>query len=235
VHQEAYSDGRYLERNATWHAEDSAWKARQCQALLERLDLRPSSICDVGCGAGGVIASMRDAYPDAELHGFDISPTAIGLAREQHAGVRFSVGVPGGNYDLMLVMDVLEHIEDCFGFARDLTSRADMFLFNIPLEMTCLSLLRNGLMPHRDALGHIHYFNKDTAVALLTDTGYEIIASRYIPSVVDFAARDPKTRLLTAMQRSGFRFAPDLSVLILGGYSLLVAARSRRDALLPSQ
>jgi len=227
VHQEAYVDGRYLGSNPTWHAEDSAWKAHHCQALIEELDLRPSSICDVGCGAGGVLAAMRDAYPNAELHGFDISPTAIGLAREQHKGVHFSEGSPDGRYDVMLVMDVIEHIEDCFGFARELTSHADALLFNIPLEMTCLSLLRDGLMPHRRALGHIHYFNKDTALALLTDTGYDIIASRYLPSVVDFATRDPKTRLLTAMQRGGFRVAQDMSVLLLGGYSLLVATRPR--------
>lgn len=225
MHRAAYVDGTYLERNPSWHAEDSPWKARHCEALLASLGVRPSSICDVGCGAGGVLAAIRDAYPRAELYGFDISPTAIRLAREQHTGIQFSEGTPEGRYDVVLVMDVVEHVEDCFGFTRDLRPHADLLLFNIPLELTCLSLLRNGLIPHRRALGHVHYFNKDTALALLADTGYEIVTSRYLPAVVDFAARDPKSRVLTALQRGGFRVAPDLSVLLLGGYSLLIAAR----------
>jgi hypothetical protein len=147
------------------------------------------------------------------------------MATEQHDGIRFTEGGPDGRYDVMLVLDVIEHVEDCFGFTRGLRSHADLLLFHIPLELTCLSLLRNGLMPHRHSLGHIHYFTKDTALALLTDCGYEIVATRYSPAVVDFAPRDLKSRLLTALQRMGFRLAPDFSVLIVGGYALLVAAR----------
>lgn len=227
--EQIYIDGTYLRLNPDWHAGDSRWKADKCAALLNELGAQPSSICDVGCGAGGVLAALASRYPNAALHGFDISPAAIALATEQHPGIDFSECSVSGRYDLMLVMDVVEHVEDCFGFVRRLRSHADIVLFNIPLELTCLSLLRNGLMPHRRALGHIHYFTRDTALALITDAGYEIESDRYIPSVVDFAARDLKSRVLTAVQRAGFRLAPHLSVSAVGGYSLLVAARPLRD------
>lgn len=225
MHEQGYLDGTYLDCNPTWHAEDSRWKADRCTALLSELGIEPSTICDVGCGVGGVLAALKDPYPTAKLSGFDISPTAIRLAREQHADIQFTEGNVDGRYDVMLVMDVIEHIEDCFGFVRSLRTHADLLLFHIPLELTCLGLLRNGLMPHRRALGHIHYFNRDTALALLTDCGYEIVAIRYLPAVVDFSGRDPKSRALAAIQRAGFRLAPHLSVLAVGGYSLLVAAR----------
>lgn len=223
--EQIYVDGTYLQHNPTWHAEDSRWKAERCSEFLTELAVRPSSICDVGCGTGGVLATLKETYPAASLSGFDISPTAIELAARQHDGIHFSEGAPTGKYDLMLVMDVIEHVEDCFGFARRLRPHADLILFNVPLELTCLSLLRNGLMPHRHTLGHIHYFSRDTALALLKDTGYEIVAERYLPAVVDFAANDLKSRILTTIQRTGFRLSPDLSVLAVGGYSLLVAAR----------
>jgi SAM-dependent methyltransferase len=225
LHERSYTDGTYLERNPTWHAEDSGWKADRCAALLSDLGYTPTSICDVGCGAGGVLAALRHSYPVADLSGFDISPTAVRLAREQHDGISFAEGSPTLHYDLMLVLDVIEHVEDCFGFTRGLRPHADLMVFNIPLELTCLSLMRHGLMGHRRALGHIHYFTRDTALALLSDCGYDVVVDRYIPAVVDFAAKDPKTRLLTAAQRAGHRVAPGLSVLALGGYSLLVAAR----------
>jgi 2-polyprenyl-3-methyl-5-hydroxy-6-metoxy-1,4-benzoquinol methylase len=220
-----YIDGTYLDRNPTWHAEDSEWKAEQCVGLIGDLGIDPATICDVGCGVGGVLAALRDTYPAAEMTGFDVSPTAIELARQRHPEIRFTVGEVVGRYDVMLVMDVIEHVEDCFGFTRKLRPHADLVLFHIPLELTCFSLLRNVLMAHRQALGHIHYFTRQTALALLADCGYQVVASRYTPAVVDLAARDLRSRMITGVQRAGFRVAPNLSTVMVGGYALLAAAQ----------
>ena len=225
MHEQTYLDGTYLDRVPTWHAADSPWKAQHCKTLLSDLGVQPTAICDVGCGAGGVLAALRETYPVAKLTGFDISPAAIDLAIRSHEGIEFTVGDVVGHYDVMLVMDVIEHVEDCFGFTRSLREHGDLVLFNIPLELTFVGLLRNVPIAHRNELGHIHYFTRQTALALLSDCGFEILATRYIPAVVDLAARDLKTRLMTAAQRAGFRVASDLSVLMLGGYALLVAAR----------
>jgi SAM-dependent methyltransferase len=229
VPEQIYVDGTYLGRNPTWHAEDSDWKAEQCVGLMADLGIAPETICDVGCGAGGVLAALRATYPAAQMTGFDVSATAIELARQRHTGIQFIVGEVVGRYDLMLVMDVIEHVEDCFGFTRNLRRHADLVLFHIPLELTCFSLLRNVLLAHRQALGHIHYFTRQTALAFLVDCGYEIVASRYTPAAVDHAARDLKSRLITGVQRAGFRVAPDLSTVMVGGYALLAAAHPLRS------
>lgn len=35
-----YEDGTYLANNATWHAEDSRWKATQIEKLLRKNDVQ---------------------------------------------------------------------------------------------------------------------------------------------------------------------------------------------------
>jgi hypothetical protein len=172
-----------------------------------------------------VLAALGTIYPRARLAGFDISETAIEIARGLHPRISFSVGAVHGEFDVALVMDVVEHVEDCFGFVRSLRPHAALALFHFPLELACLYLLRPVLMNHRRVLGHIHYFTRATALALLEDTGFEIVAHRYTPAVVDFAAGTRRRRLVTHLQRAGFRIAPDLAVLVLGGYGLMVAAR----------
>lgn len=218
--EERYIDGSYLLANPDWHAREGAWKAEQCARLLGHLHASPASICDVGCGVGAALAALGRFFPDAHLTGVDISPMALKLAKRAHPSIRFDTAVTD-HYELLLVLDVLEHVEDCFGFVRGLRPHGDLMLFHIPLELSWFSLARGVPMAHRRALGHIHYFSKDTALALVHDTGYDIVRWVFTPAGVDFAPRLP----LTTLRRIAFRCAPDTAVLILGGYGLLVAAK----------
>ena len=92
-----YHSARYRELNPTWHAEDSPWKAEQVARLLQERDLTPTSICDVGCGAGLVLASLAGLLPEpAELTGIDVSEEAPsyklvpeGYSRQGTAPVEF--------------------------------------------------------------------------------------------------------------------------------------------------
>src|ERR1700679_2696917 len=84
-----YLDGEYLATNPTWGEEDSAWKARMIHNLWKRSGLPvPSTVAEIGCGAGGILAGLRSRFPDSvQFDGFDIAPAAIELAR-QHAVAR---------------------------------------------------------------------------------------------------------------------------------------------------
>src|SRR5205807_8096875 len=75
--QSRFNDGAYLARNPQWHEGDAAWKAQQVVDMLERHQLRPRSICDVGCGTGAVLEHLRAALPaDVKLVGFEPSDAA---------------------------------------------------------------------------------------------------------------------------------------------------------------
>lgn len=221
-----YDDGTYHALNPTWHEEDSAWKATQVLGMIGRHNLAPTTVCDVGCGAGGVLVCLASVLHEASFIGYDVSSDALALADAKSTErIRFIRGEVEGFYDLLLALDVFEHVPDYYGFLRKARGHAHYKIFHIPLDLTVHGLLRDVLSSNRRALGHLHYFTKATALATLVDCGYEIVDWTYTGAVVDLAKPTLRTSIATAVRRLGFRIAPDRSELIAGGYALLVLAR----------
>ena len=113
-----YQTGAYVERNPTYHVEDSAWKADQILRMLEKHDLRPRSICEVGCGAGEILKQLQSRLTAAtQFVGYEISPQAYALCRErENERLRFFcedlLATETVAFDLLLCLDVFEHVED---------------------------------------------------------------------------------------------------------------------------
>jgi len=122
-------------------------------------------------------------------------------------------------------MDVIEHVDDYMGFLGGLCPRATYKIFHIPLDLSAQTVFRGKpIARQRSVHGHIHYFTKDTALATLRHTDYEIVDWIYTGSGVEKAygfanwlAKYPRILLK--------RLTPDLSVRVLGGYDLLVLAK----------
>jgi hypothetical protein len=73
------------------------------------------------------------------------------------------------------MMDVFEHVDDYLGFLKLCKGRAKNTMFHIPLDISAQAVLRNQLIDSRNSVGHLHHFIKDTAIATLVDSGYEIV------------------------------------------------------------
>ena len=56
--EEMYISNEYLEKNPTWHVEDSPWKAKQILRIIENNNLQPNSICEIGCGGGEILHQL---------------------------------------------------------------------------------------------------------------------------------------------------------------------------------
>jgi len=88
---------------------------RLCELVLAR---QPSEILEVGCGEGYVLHALREAGVQCPIHGIDFSETAIGQARARVPDATFAVedarelAKSGRRYDLVLMIEVLEHLED---------------------------------------------------------------------------------------------------------------------------
>lgn len=74
-------------------------------------------VLDVGCGLGYLTTRLHKALPGSEVHGADISETAIAKAREMHPQVTFhtadlrSKSLPElGQFDLIFMKDILWYV-----------------------------------------------------------------------------------------------------------------------------
>jgi len=227
-----YSDGTYLRNNPDWHADDSAWKAAHIARLIARHSLAPRSVVEIGCGSGEVLIELSKRIPEgAQFTGFDISPNAYTLcSRKAAEHLEFQLGdllETDRTFDLALAVDVFEHVEDCFGFVRKLRERAKHKIYHIPLDLSVQSLARPGkLLSMRRSAGHIHYFSRESALALLKESGLAIVDDFYTAWAIDQSYKTMKKRLAAWPRRIAYALAPDATVRLVGGWSLMVLART---------
>lgn len=244
IHSNRYRDGGYLEKVPEWHAGDSAWKAGKVLELLRRNSIVCRSLCDVGCGAGEILAHLQAALgSDVRLVGYDISPQAIAFChRRENATLTFKLGdflsEDRDDYDVVLLLDVLEHIPDYLDFLARLRRHAGWLVFHIPLDINAEAVLRRSrpMLAMREQYGHLHYFTAETALATLTDAGYSVrdyfftwdteIGGRPKPPLgFRSRLRYPLTCVIYYVEKLAFRWRPDLMARLRKRYNLMVLAR----------
>ncbi len=227
-----YLSGEYAEKNPSYHVEDSPWKAQQILKMVNKHHLQVRRVCEIGCGAGEILRQMQLRLPnETEFYGYDICPEAFALSKQRenerlHFSCEDLLSKNTEPFDLLLCIDVFEHVEDYMGFLRKLRRKAEHTIFHIPLDLSVQTVLRclPTIVERRTSVGHLHSFLKETALLTLQDTGYEIVDWFYTPVNVE-RGKTPMARLARYPRIMSFRINPDLAVRILGGYSLLVLAK----------
>ncbi|MEX2304763.1 MAG: methyltransferase domain-containing protein [Waddliaceae bacterium] len=86
------------------------------RALL-KLQKRPRTILDVGCGGGQLALSIARANPDIQVTGIDINPDAIAYAKKKSkttSNITFEKQADRmeGNYDVVMATLVCHHMSD---------------------------------------------------------------------------------------------------------------------------
>lgn len=226
-----YADGRYLEKNPLWHADESPFKVEQIRRMLLKNSLQPKTICEVGCGAGQVLTLLQENMDKTcRFFGYEISPQALAMCQKKaNDRLHFKLADISQEdetfFDMILVLDVIEHIEDYFGFLKGIRPKSDVKLFHFPLDLSVQAVLRKrGLLTRRERYGHLQYFTKETALETLKETGYEILDYFYTPRCIELAKQTIQ-KLAVFPRKICFAINQDLAVRILGGYSLLVLAK----------
>ena len=171
-------DSREHERLA--HFEEWYWWHRGRQAVVRRLLERHASprsrILDVGCGTGATTLALRRFGP---VVGIDVGMRALEIARERGVAVaRASAArLPARReaFDLVVALDVLEHLEDDVAAAREIRDAlrpGGLLLATVPAH----PFLWSG---HDEALGHRRRYRRRELLECLERAGLELVFCSY--------------------------------------------------------
>lgn len=120
---------------------------------VSALDVR--SILDVGCGGGDNLAALA-AAGCYELTGVDISPEALAIARGRIPGARVAVldiereALPA-RFDLVISMQVIEHLLDDVAALRHMTAMASGYVL--------VSTIQGRMRPSEEVIGHVRNYS----------------------------------------------------------------------------
>src|SRR5260370_6214160 len=230
--EQRYVSEKHLEKVPGWHVEESPWKAKHIEQLLKRHQLSPKTVCEVGCGFGEVLRLLqKDMSEECEFWGYEISPVALEQA-EKRANSRLHFTLADFtkestiSFDLLLALDVVEHVENYLGFLQEIRPKSQYKILQVPLELSVQTVLRRqALLQQRNNMGHLHYFTKETFLRTLEDCGYEILDDVYTSSSLELPTHMFTTKLMKAPRRLFYALSRDLAVRVLGGYRLMLLAR----------
>lgn len=96
-------------------------------------------VLDVGCGVGVLAADLARAR-DAIVTGVDLDRRAVAEARRLRRDPRLTFltadarSLPDGRFDVVILSNVLEHLDDRVGFLREVVARAapERLLIRVP-------------------------------------------------------------------------------------------------------
>lgn len=136
------------------------------------LDRSPTRVLDVGAGDGWFASRLRDRMPPGtEVTCWD-SGYANRIPYSAPPGIRFVASRPDGTFDMLLLLDVLEHVEDDRSFLASLVERS--------LRPGAAVLITVPAWPwlygeHDVRLHHFRRYRPVECARLLQDAGLEIV------------------------------------------------------------
>ena len=226
---QCYTDGSYLDRTGgTWHLEGASFKASQIIRMLSRHgEIAVTTVCDIGAGAGGVLHHLQRTLPDnVRLIGYDVSPQAHAISRQlANPQCQFILGDAFADpckFDLVLVMDVVEHVDDCFAFMRKAKAKGRYKIYQIPLDLSVNTLLRG--VDRWNSVGHLHLFTIETALKSVAYADQTVL-DFFLTSGALARPGSWKCRLANLLRVPMAAVNREFVARLLGGYSILILAQ----------
>ena len=163
------------------------WVRQEIKPLLPE---NTSRVLEVGAGAGGTLKWVKTLYPRVETTAVEINPELLtDLRRNVDVPIIGSIDSAIGQlktYDLILLLDVLEHLTDPSAtlkqLAKNLAPNGQIIVSvpNVSHFSVSLPLLLKRRFEYEDAgildRTHVRFFVEKTAIKLLNDAGFLVKA-----------------------------------------------------------
>ncbi len=155
------------------------------QEIAPLLPAAPGRVLEVGCSSGATLAWLRARWPAAETVGVDgYEPIRDVLAQNADTAIIQNLEAPLpelGRFDLVLALDILEHLTDPATVLKGLVSRLNpggSVIVSVP-NVGHVSILADLLLRRRfqyqDAgildRTHLRFFTEESAVGLMNTAG----------------------------------------------------------------
>jgi len=171
-----YNDNTYISNNPNLHREDSDFKFDQIARLFEVYPLPETKvkILDVGGGAGDLGYKVAEYFVSqglsVEFVALDLSSEMLSVQAKCNPHIDRTLNCsiqdcPEDGFDIVLMIDVIEHVPEKDAVARRLNEISKFIVYNIPIEINAVDLIRNVKMGGRlyaeqtRSIGHVHFFS----------------------------------------------------------------------------
>lgn len=142
---------------------------------------------DIGCFTGSFLLMLKKRGYD--VTGIELQDEAVELARKRLPGRVFALDVikdklPSGNYDLISMLGLIEHVKDpnlLIKKCKSLLNSDGFMLIQTPNSASMPARMLKKYWPPFSPVEHIHLFSKYALIKLLEKNGLEVIyASSHI-------------------------------------------------------
>jgi len=134
----------------------------------------PRRIVEVGCGTGGLLLSLQSRWPAATVTGVEVNPRAVARARERGCDAREGrfeeLPVEPGSTDLLLALDVLEHLADdrpAVAAAREALRPGGRLILTVPALPALWS-------SHDEVNDHYRRYERPPLTRLVSAAGFRV-------------------------------------------------------------
>jgi SAM-dependent methyltransferase len=246
-----YLTDEYVSNNPSLHREDSSWKISKIipfvDAVIGRINKKEINVLDVGGGAGlilNAVSSHIEKKYGKKVNKFalDLSPAMLEIQRKENPDLKKALNESISNtslndreIDLVLMIDVLEHIPNPTDALAELRRISRFAIFKVPLENNLCLITKNLITKNRAkakaaaSIGHINFY---TFGKLKGQT------EKYLGKVIDSSFTNVFDYFLQTKKEKGvmklcyyaiasliFKLSPRLCSLLFNDFVMILAER----------
>ena len=196
------------------------------------------SLLDAGCGSGGMLAALRQRFPEAQLSGIDAFERGVHLTAERRLGARLMTAsvhelpFPADSFDFVLSLDVWSHAGVDDALAAHETHRVLRPGGRLILNLAAFEFLKGA---HDHATDVVRRYTRPKVRAVLEGAGFIIERLTYwnlsLMAPITLARWLSRRRIARDEARSDFRPLPAFVNTALKGIAALELSASRHLSL----